>query len=122
MLLCSLRCCAERTPRFCMERALLARARGKAEEQARRCWTWIILGCVCCGSFRMMHCAVPYCRDENKRKEEKGFSFYMVGTLETSPDHKLLAWAEDTTGNERYTLHVKVRARGGPQIGLLPVA
>lgn len=31
-----------------------------------------------------------------------------VGSVEVSPDHKLLAWTEDTKGGEKYTLHVKV--------------
>ena len=43
--------------------------------------------------------------DENA--EAARFDFYMVGGLEPSPDHKLLAYAEDTSGNEKYTLHVK---------------
>lgn len=43
--------------------------------------------------------------DENA--EAARFDFYMVGGLEASPDHKLLAYAEDTSGNEKYTLHVK---------------
>lgn len=43
--------------------------------------------------------------DENA--EAARFDFYMVGGVETSPDHKLLAYAEDTSGNEKYTLHVK---------------
>lgn len=33
----------------------------------------------------------------------------MIGGDDTSPDHKLLAWTEDTVGGEKYTLHVKVR-------------
>ncbi len=43
--------------------------------------------------------------DENA--EAARFDFYMVGGLEPSPNHKLLAYAEDTSGNEKYTLHVK---------------
>ena len=43
--------------------------------------------------------------DENS--EAARFDFYMVGGLEHSPDHKLVAYAEDTSGNEKYTLHVK---------------
>lgn len=43
--------------------------------------------------------------DENA--EAARFDFYMVGGLEHSPDHKLLAYAEDTSGGEKYTLHVK---------------
>lgn len=43
--------------------------------------------------------------DENA--EAARYEFYMVGGLEPSPNHKLLAYAEDTSGNEKYTLHVK---------------
>lgn len=43
--------------------------------------------------------------DENA--EAARFDFYMVGGLEPSPNHKLLAYAEDTSGNEKFTLHVK---------------
>ena len=43
--------------------------------------------------------------DENA--EAARFDFYMVGGLEPSPNHKMLAYAEDTSGNEKYTLHVK---------------
>jgi protease II len=31
-----------------------------------------------------------------------------VGSVETSPNNKMLAWTEDTSGNEKYTLNVKV--------------
>ena len=48
--------------------------------------------------------------DENA--EAAKHTFYMVGALETSPDHKLLAYAEDTTGGEKYTLHVRELATG----------
>lgn len=48
--------------------------------------------------------------DENA--EAAKHSFYIVGALETSPDHKLLAYAEDTTGGEKYTLHVRELATG----------
>jgi protease II len=34
-----------------------------------------------------------------------------VGSVETSPNNKMLAWTEDTIGNEKYTLYVKVRSR-----------
>ncbi len=43
--------------------------------------------------------------DENA--EAARFDFYMVGGLEPSPNHKMLAYAEDTSGNEKHTLHVK---------------
>lgn len=48
--------------------------------------------------------------DENA--EASKHSFYMVGGFEVSPDHRLLAWAEDTVGGEKYTLHVKDMATG----------
>ena len=47
--------------------------------------------------------------DENKRQEDGkkvGKDFYSLGSLEVSPDHKLMAWSEDTVGRERSTLHV----------------
>lgn len=48
--------------------------------------------------------------DENA--EAKGHAFYMVGGFEVSPNHKLLAYGVDTTGNEKFTLHVKELATG----------
>jgi oligopeptidase B len=48
--------------------------------------------------------------DENA--EASKHSFYTVGAFEVSPDHKLLAWAEDTVGGEKYALHVKELATG----------
>ena len=43
--------------------------------------------------------------DENK--DSYGFEFYMTHGVETSPDHKRIAYAVDTSGGEKYTLHVK---------------
>ncbi|GAB4817223.1 hypothetical protein N2152v2_004269 [Parachlorella kessleri] len=43
--------------------------------------------------------------DENV--EAAKYDFYMVGGFEVSPNHRLLAYGEDTVGNEMYTLHVK---------------
>lgn len=48
--------------------------------------------------------------DENV--EAARHKFYMVGGFEVSPDHRLLAYGEDTKGNEMYTLHVKDLATG----------
>ncbi|KAL4433270.1 hypothetical protein ABPG77_003318 [Micractinium sp. CCAP 211/92] len=48
--------------------------------------------------------------DENE--EAKKHQFYMVGGFEESPDHSMVAWGEDTTGNEKYTLRVKDLATG----------
>ncbi|XP_071705643.1 uncharacterized protein [Rutidosis leptorrhynchoides] len=42
--------------------------------------------------------------DENlKAKEHK---YYSIGAFKTSPNHKLVAYAEDTKGDEIYTIHV----------------
>ena len=43
--------------------------------------------------------------DENT--DSKGHDFYMTHGVETSPDHKRIAYAVDTSGGEKYTLHVK---------------
>ncbi len=59
-----------------------------------------------------------YCRKKGnlKAKEEilldvnelaKGKDFYQLGVYKVSPNHKLLAFAFDTTGGERYTLRIK---------------
>ena len=49
--------------------------------------------------------------DENKEAEKH--EFYMTGQLAVSPNNEMLAWAEDTTGNEMFTLHIKDIASGG---------
>ncbi|KAK9830261.1 hypothetical protein WJX72_010654 [[Myrmecia] bisecta] len=43
--------------------------------------------------------------DENK--EAAKHPFYIVSGFEVSPDHRLLAYGEDTKGGEMYTLHVR---------------
>jgi len=43
--------------------------------------------------------------DENTRS--RGHDFYSLGGLAVSPDHKLLAFAEDLDGSERFTLRFK---------------
>jgi Prolyl oligopeptidase, N-terminal beta-propeller domain len=48
--------------------------------------------------------------DENEAAV--GHAFYMTANVEVSPDHRLLAYGEDTTGNEMYTLHVRDLATG----------
>ena len=48
--------------------------------------------------------------DENA--EAAGHAFYMVGGFEVSLNNRLLAYSVDTTGNEKYTLHVKDLATG----------
>lgn len=37
----------------------------------------------------------------------RGQKYFSLGVLETNPDHTLLAYSVDTTGNERYTLFIK---------------
>ncbi|EFN56398.1 hypothetical protein CHLNCDRAFT_144964 [Chlorella variabilis] len=43
--------------------------------------------------------------DENA--EARAHKFYMVAGFQESPDHRLVAWGEDTSGNEKYTLRVR---------------
>lgn len=43
--------------------------------------------------------------DENKLAA--GEKFFNLGLYETSPDHRLLAYAIDTSGNEQFTLRIK---------------
>lgn len=38
--------------------------------------------------------------------------FFVVGGVSVSPDHKLLAWSEDTDGSERFTMRVRDIASG----------
>ena len=48
--------------------------------------------------------------DENREAEKH--AFYMTGALAVSHDSEMLAWAEDTTGDEMFTLHIKNIASG----------
>jgi oligopeptidase B len=43
--------------------------------------------------------------DENKLAA--GEKYFSLGLFETSPDHRLLAYAVNTTGDEKYTLRIK---------------
>jgi oligopeptidase B len=43
--------------------------------------------------------------DENERAA--GHNYYSVGVFRVSPDHRLLAWSEDTSGSESHTIYVK---------------
>ena len=43
--------------------------------------------------------------DENR--EAEGEDFYRVGGLDVSPDHTMVAFAEDRTGGEKYTLRIR---------------
>ncbi|GLC51718.1 hypothetical protein PLESTB_000532400 [Pleodorina starrii] len=50
--------------------------------------------------------------DQNQRKASLGVDYYSVGGSDPSPDQRLYAWAEDTVGGEKYTLHVKDLSNG----------
>jgi oligopeptidase B len=41
-----------------------------------------------------------------------GHAYFRLGTFETSPDHRMLAYAVDTSGGESFTLYVKELATG----------
>ena len=51
--------------------------------------------------------------DENA--EAEGHSFFDLGAFDLSPDHNLLAWSHDTTGDERHTLRVRDLSTGDDQ-------
>jgi len=40
-------------------------------------------------------------------QEAVGYEYFDEGDVEHSPDHRYLAWARDTTGDERYTLCIR---------------
>ena len=40
-------------------------------------------------------------------REARAFDFFEIGATQPSPDHRLLAWAADTTGSESYTIRVR---------------
>lgn len=48
--------------------------------------------------------------DLNARAE--GLDFYQLGLAEVSPDGRLLAWSEDTTGDERFSVRFRDLAAG----------
>jgi len=48
--------------------------------------------------------------DQNALAE--GHDFHAVGAMTVSPDHSLLAWSEDTAGDEAFTLRVRELATG----------
>ncbi|KAL0791690.1 hypothetical protein YC2023_043687 [Brassica napus] len=56
--------------------------------------------------------------DENLKAQEHGY--YRIGTFKTSPDHKLVAYAEDTKGDEIYAVHVIYRLFSSLQISVDP--
>ena len=45
-------------------------------------------------------------------REATKHEFYMTGALAVSPNNEMLAWAEDTSGDEMFTLHIKDIASG----------
>src|SRR3546814_9645440 len=54
-------------------------------------------------------------RDGNR--EAEGASYFRVAACAHSPDHRLLAYAIDRNGSERYRIAVKDLASGALQIG-----
>ena len=48
--------------------------------------------------------------DENK--EAAAHKFYMVAGFDVSPNHRLVAYGEDTVGDEKFTLRVRDLASG----------
>ncbi|MCF7801576.1 MAG: S9 family peptidase [Candidatus Marinimicrobia bacterium] len=57
--------------------------------------------------------------DENILAE--GFDYHRVRAMRLSPDHNLLAFATDTSGNEIYTLNVKDLRTGNMLSDIIPV-
>jgi oligopeptidase B len=47
-------------------------------------------------------------------QEAAGHDFYSLGSFDITPDGRLLLWAVDTVGDERYVLHVKDLTTGEP--------
>jgi len=45
-------------------------------------------------------------RPARRERAQLGHDFFAVGVLSVSPDHRWLAYGTDTTGAERYTLHI----------------
>ncbi len=50
----------------------------------------------------------------------KGQKFFQLGVVEVSPDHKLLAYSENSDGSEAYTVHVKKLDTGELLSDLIP--
>ncbi|XWS54382.1 hypothetical protein CRYUN_Cryun10bG0085400 [Craigia yunnanensis] len=50
--------------------------------------------------------------DENVKAQE--YDFYRIGAFKVSPNHKLVAYAEDTKGDEIYTVYVIDAETGAP--------
>lgn len=43
----------------------------------------------------------------DQNAEAAGHEFFDVGAFEVSPDHRLVAWSADTSGDEHYTLRIR---------------
>jgi len=53
--------------------------------------------------------------DANAEAAAAGSSYFDIGVLEPSPDHRLVAWSSDTDGGEVYELRIRdMEAPGGP--------
>ncbi|GMG98934.1 hypothetical protein Nepgr_000774 [Nepenthes gracilis] len=52
--------------------------------------------------------------DENAKAQQ--YAYYSVGSFKVSPDNKLVAYAEDTKGDEIYTVHI-IDAESGDLVG-----
>lgn len=56
--------------------------------------------------------------DENRRAE--GTDFFQTGDVEVSPDHRIVAWTEETTGGERYELRFHDLETGSDLADVVP--
>ena len=43
----------------------------------------------------------------DQNREASGHEFFDVGAFEVSPDHRLVAWSADVSGDEHYTLRIR---------------
>ncbi len=65
---------------------------------------------ISCRKHRSLRAREQVLLDHNQLA--RGRKFFAVGVEEVSPDHRLLAFSTDTTGDERYTLQIKDLASG----------
>jgi oligopeptidase B len=64
-----------------------------------------------CRKFQTLEAEEQVLLDQNA--EAEGHEFFAVGVFDISPDHRLLAYATDTTGAEKYTLRFRDLTTGG---------
>lgn len=70
------------------------------------------------GSSYPIHCrgrAAESATDElilDQNVEAAGHEYFDLGAFEVSPDHRLVAWSADTSGDEHYTLRLRDVAHG----------